>query len=81
MVFKIRNGQQANTKLRGSKPIVKLAAKGSKSGIHHAGLEKYFKMFANPTSRARTQYYPNNDFSNFSCETIGDETSNSKVPD
>ena len=27
--------QRANTKLRGSNPIVKLAAKGSKSGIDH----------------------------------------------
>ena len=74
MVFKISNGQL-------QKPVVKLAAKGSKSGIQHAGL-KYFKMNPNPASRARTQYFPNNDFSNFSCQTIGDETctSHSKVP-
>ena len=39
-------------------------------------------MFPNPASRARTQYFLNKDSSNkYSCETIGDETSHSKVPD
>ena len=39
-------------------------------------------MFPNPASRARTQYFLNEDSSNkYSCETIGNETSHSKVPD
>ena len=40
------------------------------------------KMFPNPASRAPTQYFLNDDSSNkYSCETIGDETGHSKVPD
>ena len=44
--------------------------------------KKYFKMFSNPASRARMQYFLNDDSSNkYSCETIGKEASHSKVPD